>query len=152
MENNRSSLWQIYQTAKFTPFKQHKKASSLTLILSVWNAFGQIQSKQQNRVLEQRVFQHLRKNHIKFSLLWGGSESMLYRELSIALEVNNLNVAKRYAQFAKQKAFYVVKSKALYLVKTIGMHKPLKLGHINKHTKCYPLKFLKFEENQALAE
>lgn len=152
MGNNRSSLWQIYKTVKFTPFYLDKTSCSLTVLLCVWNTFGEIQSRGKNRVLEHKVLKRLRNKRINYTLLWGGSVNMHYREKTIAFKVNKLNVAKNYAKFANQNAFYVVKTNQLYLVKTMGREKPLKLESFKEYIGCYPPRTLKFGKNQALAE
>lgn len=152
MENNESSLWQIYQTVVLTPKVEKISANSLIMLLSVWNADGAKHTRLQNRLLENRVKTHLVNKGLSFSQLWGGSAEMDYRELTIAFEVKSVVQAKCFARFAKQKAFYLVKNNRLYLVNTIGRGKPCKLASLNEHTNRYPLKLLKFGKNQAVAE
>ncbi|WP_372766994.1 hypothetical protein [Pseudoalteromonas sp.] len=152
MENNNYLLYQIYQTATFTPFSNCKMKNALTSLLSVWNAHGKRSNKQQNRILEKTVIRRLVKNGLKPQLIWGGSANMDYRELTIVFNANSLYLAKSYAKFAKQNAFYVVKKRQVYLVKTMGREKPLKLAYLDKHTKNYPLRLLKYGKNQAVAE
>lgn len=151
MENNESSLWEIYQSVVLTPLRQ-QKTGSITMLLSVWNANGVKRTRLQNRLLARKVTKHLARKGIKYYQVWGGSESMDYRELTLVFQVKNLSQIERFAEFAEQNAFYFVKRGQLYLANTRVNQKALKLGQLKEHTKRYSTRLLMLGKNQAVAE
>ena len=152
MENNSLALWQVYQTAKFSSFSFKSNNRAMVVLLSVWNAGGKTRSAIQNRKLAASICKQLTRNGIEFEVLWGGSEDMCYRELTIAFNVSNVMRAYFFAKLAKQNAFYIVRHGLLTLYATDKSFASKPLGKITRHLVAVPKRRLIYATNQAIAE
>ena len=152
MENHQQRLWQIYQSVYFFGMPECIERAKTYALISVWNAFGKVDTRLHNKKLENRVCTLLNTKKISHKMLWAGNNSMSFRERTAILCVNAINQADSLARFAKQNAYYIIKQHQLYLVETGMPNNATRLRHfkLSEVTRCERLIFL--GDNQAIAE
>lgn len=130
-------LWSIYGHVYFrgltacAPLNMRLKHSR-GVIISIWNPNGERLSQRRNLQYARSKKKLLAMKQYSYSLLWGGSLDMTYRELSVFVQVDH-EEARLLAKLCGQLAYYYVEDGLLTLIATYDEKQSEKLNAISHH-------------------
>ena len=116
-------------------------------IISTWNPYGSHNPPSANHRLTRAYLKYLSHHNYPFELLWGGSEDMLYRELSVFVPCD-FETAQQLSKQAKQLAFYYVSRRGRVTLCSTFDTKPIAIATDDINTRWRSTRLPK--DNQAL--